>query len=222
MMQRIGSVAVTGTEPITLIQAKAHLRVTNANDDAYIGSLISASRGLFERICRRSIVQQTFKVTLDQFPEGAWPWWDGVRDGALVSYQGRFLPIPRPPLVSVQNVTTYDLNNGATVMDPTGYFVDVSDPDQYGRICLNVGTIWPVNLRQMAAVEVAVTAGYAQIPPEIVQATLMMVAFLYTSRGDCNEEACTSCGAMGWIKPFQIMDFAIAQKARRRSSFLDG
>mgnify|MGYP000365478232 CR=1 FL=1 len=55
-------------EPISLAEAKAHLRVDTSADDSLITSLIVAARKYFEERTRRSLITQSWKLTLDDFP----------------------------------------------------------------------------------------------------------------------------------------------------------
>jgi hypothetical protein len=193
--------------------------VTNSQDDDEIQDLISAATELMSSICNRVFLFQTQTLTLDYIPQGELEWWDGVRDGAISAFQRRDLPLINPPLVSVVEVATYDLNNNRIVYDAANYFVDNTDPDQFGRICLNIGSIWPVDLRRSNAVEVLITAGYTNDDPENIYpyplraklALKQLVAYLYEHRG---EEASTSApedsGAMGWLRPLIVYSPTIA------------
>jgi hypothetical protein len=49
------------TEPITLTDAKAYLRVDFPNDDVLIGNLITRSRGIAERMTGRAFATQTIQ-----------------------------------------------------------------------------------------------------------------------------------------------------------------
>lgn len=60
--------AVPAEEPVTLVQAKAHLRVDVIDDDALITNLIVAARIHAENICRRAFVTQKWDLWLDSFP----------------------------------------------------------------------------------------------------------------------------------------------------------
>lgn len=207
-MRRFRTTAVTGAEPITLAEAKAHLRVTTSVDDAYITELISASRQLIERLTRRALPVQTIELTLDYFPNTNMPWWDGVRDGALASFQSRNLLVPCPPAITLTTLTTYDLDNTGYLYDSALYYLDNSDPDQEARLCLNQGAFWPVNLRRNNAVVLVYEAGYDTAPFWLRQATRMMVAYAYANRGDCSEGSCGACGAMSIVRPYIIPSIA--------------
>jgi uncharacterized phiE125 gp8 family phage protein len=57
-----------GVEPITLNEAKAHLRVFGTDDDGYITSLIAAARQSAESLTDRALLPQTWELALDEFP----------------------------------------------------------------------------------------------------------------------------------------------------------
>jgi uncharacterized phiE125 gp8 family phage protein len=57
-------------EPVSLEEAKAHLRVDGTIDDAYIGALITAARTDAENRLQRSLTETTWRVTLGDVP--AW------------------------------------------------------------------------------------------------------------------------------------------------------
>ena len=60
-----------GVEPVTLTEAKVHLRVDSTDDDAYINTLISVTRQLCESYTGLSFITQTRRVTMDRFPYGS-------------------------------------------------------------------------------------------------------------------------------------------------------
>jgi len=55
-------------EPVTLTEAKNHLRVDLSDDDSLISALIVAAREHAEAITRRAFITQTLKLSLDAFP----------------------------------------------------------------------------------------------------------------------------------------------------------
>lgn len=56
------------TEPLTLEEAKAHLRVEVDADDDLITALISAARSAAESYCNRSFASAQFAIMADKFP----------------------------------------------------------------------------------------------------------------------------------------------------------
>lgn len=55
-------------EPITLVEAKSHLRVIFDDDDSYITALISAARQYAEQYQNRVYVEPDPTVTADEMP----------------------------------------------------------------------------------------------------------------------------------------------------------
>lgn len=71
-MRAVGTISVTQeprAEPVSVAEAKVHLRVPTADDDALIGVLISAARGRTEAILGRPLVLQSIEQALDAFCE---------------------------------------------------------------------------------------------------------------------------------------------------------
>ena len=157
-------------EPVTAAEAKAHCRVDTTVDDAYIATLITASRQWCEEYLDRSLVNTQWTLRLDAFP-----------------YE---IPLPRPPMVTTGTATavavTYTLGNATTAtLSTSAYRVDRNDTPGVVRQ-LREGT-WPANLDDYNAVTVTWWAGYgatgASVPAAIRHAMLMLIAHWYdTSR----------------------------------------
>ena len=71
-MTHIPSVVVEVTqpawEPITLVEAKDFLRVTQADDDAQISEDIVSARQHAETVTWRSLIKRDWDLFLDRFP----------------------------------------------------------------------------------------------------------------------------------------------------------
>ena len=153
-------------EPVSLDEAKAHLRVTSADEDAYIASLITAAREWCEGFQQRAYVTQTRKLVLDRFPGGC------------------AIYLPRPPLQSVTSIVYTDSEGAQYTVDADSYIVDTdAEP---GRIVLAYGASWPsVTLRPAAGVEITYVAGYgdaSDVPQKVKQAMLLLVGHWYEQR----------------------------------------
>ncbi|GGA54196.1 head-tail connector protein [Pelagibacterium lentulum] len=59
-------------EPISLAQAKAHLRIEDDAEDGLIESLIAAARTHLEAITGSALLRQTWRVVLDAWPDSTW------------------------------------------------------------------------------------------------------------------------------------------------------
>lgn len=148
-------------EPVTLAEAKAHLKIDTDADDALIERLIAAARARAEWHTGRAFVTQSWILWLD-----AWP---------------AVIELPLPPLQSVASVTTYNCADLARILSPSDYTV------ANGRIALKDGRAPPTDLRRLNAVAIAFTAGYgaaADVPAPLRVAILALIAFLYEHRGE--------------------------------------
>lgn len=167
-----------GVEPVTLTEAKAHLRVDSTDDDAYINTLISVTRQLCESYTGLSFITQTRRVTMDRFPYGS----------SLNPYACIYLPYG--PVQSgasgfVGTVSYVDPDgNTQTLEEDVDFFVDVNSDVARLRYISS----WPSVKDQLNAVTITYDVGYGSddqdVPTVIKQAMLMQIANLYENRQD--------------------------------------
>ena len=159
---KIKIITPPATEPVTLTQAKAHMRVDYSTDDTYITSLIQTAREYCESFQNKAYITQTLEIALDTFP------CDEIR-------------LPRPPLASVTSIKYYDLNDVEATVSSSDYFVDTyAEP---GTINLNYNTYWPVTtLRPTNAVIVRYIAGGSTVSNKIKHAIMLLVNHWYENR----------------------------------------
>lgn len=127
-------------EPISLQEAKDHLRETGSDQDSVLLALIVAARQYAENYLRRSLVQQTLELTLDRFP-------------------GRTIELPNPPVQSVTHVKYIDSTGTLQTMDSTLYTLDSYRAP--ARLEPVWGQIWPYTRSDLNAVQIRYVAGYA-------------------------------------------------------------
>lgn len=135
--------AVAGplAEPISLAEAKAHLRETTAANDSLITALIAAAREYAETFTGRALVTRTLDLRLDDWPATGSIW------------------LPRAPLRSVSSITYVDTAGDTQTWSSSLYTVDLYS--QPGRIEPAYGETWPSVRDQMNAVKVRFICGYA-------------------------------------------------------------
>lgn len=178
-------------EPVTLAQAKAHMRITDADSDSFIIPLIREAREILEQISGLALITQGWLLTIDNWPGGlGGPWWSGTRVGSINELYGGLATIELPcyPLQTVDSVTTYDQANLATVVNIANTFY-VDTQSRRGRLALKSGAVWPTALRQISGVQIAYTAGYGDthvaVPEPLKRAIRVMVMYLFEHRGNC-------------------------------------
>lgn len=159
--------AAPASEPVTTDEAKSHVRVDISDDDTLIDSLIASARDTIEKLARRALITQTWRLSLDNWPDG-----DAIE-------------LPRPPLQSVSSITYTESDGTVNTWDTSGYIVDTdSEP---GRVVLAYGESWPsVTLYPAAAIKITFVAGYGDeagdVPEPWKQAIKLLVAHWYENR----------------------------------------
>jgi uncharacterized phiE125 gp8 family phage protein len=167
-------------EPVSLAEAKLHLRVDFPDDDALISSLVTAARQAAETITGRQLVTARWKLVLDSFPG---PSLMGVPAGLPFSLPGHAILLPKCPVQAVVSVDYLDMASAPQVMPSVEYFADYAcEP---ARITPVFGKIWPINLPQIGAVSVTFDAGYgaaASVPEGLKSWIKLRVGSLYAHR----------------------------------------
>ena len=177
-------------EPVTLAEAKLHLRVDLTEDDTLINRLIKAARLKLEDYAGIKFIYQDWRVIMDGFPYAkSNEWWDGTRDTAVTELRGpcKDITLPIGPVSEVLAFNTYDDANQVYATSPTIYALDKYA--NRGRLSLRLGQIWPTTiLRGNSGIEIDVRAGIAPnaaaLPDDIKQAVLLTVGKFYENRGD--------------------------------------
>lgn len=136
-------------EPLTLTEAKAHLRVSGTDDDATVASYLAAARIRFERETGRQLITAEYTLRLDRFPAGM-----------------ESIKLPRPPLQEVDEIRYTDpAGDEQTLVEGTDYIVDTDR--EPGEIRLAYDMTWPSTRLQPNAVEIDFTAGYGDAETDI-------------------------------------------------------
>ena len=154
-------------EPVTLAEAKAHLRVTHTDEDSLITSLIVAARNYVEGLANRPLVNRTYTLKLDRFPGG---------------YE---IILPAGKVSAVSSITYVDTSGSTQTLSASAYTLEGQRLP--GSIVIDPSTLsaWPATryYAGISSVTVSYTAGYgaaaANVPQALRQAVLMAVAYWY-------------------------------------------
>lgn len=150
-------------EPVTLTEAKAQLRIDHVSEDELVNGLIRAARQEVERATGQALIDQTWRLVLDDWPE-----WDVVC-------------LRRTPVGAIVSVTVFDADGAGSVLAPENYQLDaLSQPAR-----LHLGER-PAAGRALNGIEIDFSAGYGeagtQVPDLLRRAIVMLVAHWYEFR----------------------------------------
>jgi len=156
-------------EPVTLAEAKIHLRVDNNDEDTYITNLIIGARQMVETHTNRALVDTTFVYKIDTFPPS------GLIDSRIL--------LPRSPLDSVSSVTYLDTNGDSQTLATSVYEVDTSSLP--GRIRLKFDQSWPNTRLHPEVITITFIAGYgaaSAVPDSLKSAVYLLLAHYFELR----------------------------------------
>lgn len=180
-------------EPVTLAEAKAHLRLTGSDDDDYVAAMITAARLQVESATRRLLIDQTWRFYRDDWPPG-----------------GR-LDLPIAPVTAVTAVTVYDDAGEPTVLAPGSWLLDAAAVP--ARLVFTASR--PEPGRPINGIEIDVVAGYGAsglaVPQPLRLAIMTLVARWYEDREGLAYGIVPSrvAGAFeALVAPFRVMRLA--------------
>jgi len=152
-----------GAMAVSVAEAKANLRIAHGSEDELIGSLIAAATEEVERTTSLALIDQDWRMTLDDVPRSS------------------MVRLKRGPVKEVLSVTAYGADGEARVLDPETYLLDSASAP--ARLHFRQP---PGRLRTMNGIEVDFRAGFgetgADVPDLLKRAILMLVAHWYEFR----------------------------------------
>lgn len=154
-------------EPVTLSEAKAHLRVDEdfLGDDLYIQGLISAARHHIETVSDRTLIRSQWQMKFDLFPS-------------------RDIPLPRPPVASGPITLSYVPINGGLPVSVSGFLEDRDSTP--GVIRPQWNDFWPNARGAENDITVTYWAGYGNSPHNVPtparHCALMLCGHWYANR----------------------------------------
>ncbi|MEZ4684193.1 MAG: head-tail connector protein [Caldilineaceae bacterium] len=128
-------------EPISVSDAKAHLRIDVADEDTLLAAYITAARTYYENVVWRALVTQTLGFRMSQWPNC------------------EYIALKRPPLQSVTSVTYTDSDGGSNTFAASNYNVYANG--DVGLIWLKDGQSWPsTTLQPGPSILITYVAGF--------------------------------------------------------------
>lgn len=182
-------------EPVSLAEAKAHLRVDSEAEDDLILALIQAAREWVEVYLDRTLITTQWTMTLDSFPTMARQLSEAYVDRTFIATQMSVradifppdIELPRPPMSKTSTDTTvsYVTAEGvSTTLATTSYRVDRNSTP--GVIRPPYAGTWPTHRVDQNAVSISWYAGYGdsgdKVPQSIRVPIKMLLAHLWRNR----------------------------------------
>ena len=153
-------------EPVSLVEAKRHLRVEADEENADITEMIAAARRSCEKWTDRQFVTATWRLTLGGFPNA-----------------GDTLSVPLPLLQSVTSIQYIDPDGVTQTWNVAKY--DVDTDSKPGRIVPAFGESWPTTRSDIDSVTIVFVAGYGAetaVPFKVRQAIKLLVGHWFANR----------------------------------------
>lgn len=159
-------------EPVSVADAKAHLRVDGDEDNLYIASLISAAREWVEAYTDRTLIHTQWTMRMEEFPES-----------------DEEIELPRPPVATAAGVDAVSVTYTTTAGEPATLSSQTYTVDRHstpGEIYPVYGQFWPAHRDDENSITVTWWAGYGEdgtsVPAAIRHAILLLVGYWYENR----------------------------------------
>ena len=150
------------SEPLSLADAKTHLRVTHSAEDDYITTLITVARDIVEKYTGRTLPTTTLKLTLDRLP-----------------YEYAAIQLPRSPVASITTFDYVDTDGANQTLASSQYDLDITRLP--ARVYTAYNASWPSVRPHRATVNITYVAG-GSVPEPLIHAMKLILASLYGHR----------------------------------------
>jgi uncharacterized phiE125 gp8 family phage protein len=172
-MQSYNIITAPATEPITLAEAKVHLRVTNTIEDALITALIVAARQWVENYSWRPLITQTLQANYDY--------------NDLINMYGTEFLINKFPVTSITSIKYIDQTGTEQTISSGDYDTDLISPIARVKLASKPNTKDVMN-----ALKIRFVAGYANaaaVPQIYKQAMYLIIGHMYDNKSEVQSQA---------------------------------
>ena len=149
------------SEPVSLDEMKAHLRVAHNDEDALIASLTVAARQTVEARAGLALISQHWRLTLDTPPDEIF-----------------FLPLS--PVASVDEISVINKSGDPEIIDVNLYEASAATIGRVRR-----AGIWPRSGVRVDGYRIDFTAGWpdaSEVPAALKQAIKLLAAQFFETR----------------------------------------
>lgn len=151
--------------PVTLIEAKLHLRIDSTDEDALIGAMLFAASEVAEQKTGRALMPQTWELSLDDFPAS--------------------FVLTRVPVASVTSIKYTNTAGVVATLDAGQYTLNAGDDFTSATVTPAYGVVWPATRGDVGNVKVRYVAGYEDedsVPESIKSWIKLQVGAMYENR----------------------------------------
>lgn len=156
MLRRVSA----GTCPLSLSDAKAHLRVDHDDEDDLISALASAACDSIAENVDRVLSEEVWSVSVARV------------DGDFV--------FPLAPVQSIDAISYFDADDAEQSADVADFYLFADD--YRAVIRPKAGKSWPATISREDAITVTVTVGMDTVPEGIMAAAKLLLAHWYDMR----------------------------------------
>ena len=155
-------------EPVSLEEAKLHIRVDHNEDNELISSLVTSCRMMVESHLNLALIEQTWLWSFDRWQDVAK--YNSSASGNVLPFTmgaNRYVNVPKGHVISVVSIATYDVNDVAEAWDISNIIMG----GESRQICLKDGFAWPQPQRSILGIEIIYKAGFGATANEGGQTT---------------------------------------------------
>ena len=184
------------SEPVSLIEAKAHLRVDFSDDDTLINELIASSRVLCERWTNRVFITQTWRQNENFFTNP--------------------IELKVNPVITLTSLKYIDLDENQQQITDTTANLQKDFLSDNAAIYEGLTNGWPSIGNSINPIEIITVCGYgaaSDVPEPIKHAIKLMISHFYENREMINVTIALAVqieipkGVKDILAPFRIKHF---------------
>lgn len=169
---KLKTITMPAEEPISMTEAKLHLKIDGSDEDFTLPGLIKQAREYCEDFQNKKYITQTLEAYLDSFPNGS------------IEFRNC------SPVQSITSIIYADSKGTDITFDSSNYGLD--NVAFVNSIYLNHGKSWPsVVLKPVNGIKIRFIAGYgnaAAVPETIKQAMILHMKILHNAMLPADQE----------------------------------
>ena len=180
-MYRLVTPTIEDLNLISLDEAREFLYIDeNDYPESDLTKMLTAARTHVEALLQRAVLESGWEYYQDSFFREYF----NVDLSYVSQDRTNFITIPRPELISVDEISYFDADNAEQVLADTEYYVNLVGDFLKAQIEPSQGNTWPSTYYRKNAIKIAYTAGWLvdAVPAEVRHGILISLGDLYENR----------------------------------------